>query len=159
MEDALIAVEQRAESFARELDYHRHVFPVEIFCSWAEVPEETQTHIVAFCKRYEMTQDQVVRKLFRSILAVRGVKLRTRALGEVIGAIADLGLVPNRAEWDELTKLRNALAHDYSLTPTELAPIINRAWTLSPRLIETVDRVKSYVTTHGLLLDRDSSDA
>ncbi len=152
LEDALIALRQRKARFIDELSDHADVFPLP-----ADAPvDETKHlsfHVAAFSKRYEMTQDQVVRRLFRSVAAAKGVTLRTKALGELITMMHRLGIVEDIDRWHEITKVRNALAHDYLLTVTQLTACINKAWHFAPDLIAMIDRVDSYVTDNHLLTD------
>lgn len=107
--------------------------------------------MAAFTKRYEMTQDLVTRRLFRSVLAVSGVKMRTSKLAQVVEAMAQLGIVRDLKLWEEITKLRNSFAHDYALTFGEIVPLLNEAWRYAPILIDMVDRIDRYVAEHRLL--------
>jgi uncharacterized protein with HEPN domain len=153
LEDALIAVRQRIDTFSGELKAHAEIFPLAMDVT-IEMTARVRVEMDAFSKRYEMTQDQIVRKLFRSVLAVeRGVVLRTKALGDVIDAMAQLGVVHNAAEWHEITKLRNMLAHDYMVTRTDAVALLNQAWRFAPKLVEMVARVEAFVASRNLLAE------
>lgn len=157
LEDALAAVGRRIGTFAGELRYHADTFPLSHDVD-LENASNLWVEMDAFSKRFEMTQDQVVRRLFRSVLAVeRGLVVRTKALGEVIEAMAQLEVIENAAEWHEITKLRNTLAHDYTITRRDAAALLNQAWAFAPKLIAVFARVETHVTKHGLLDERSSS--
>ncbi len=151
LEDALLAARQRADSFADELLYHATSMPLDALLDWSKPSAEIQTEMAAFTKRYEMTQDLITRRLFRSVLAVRGTAVRTKALADVVGAMTVLGIVPDPRRWDEITKLRNSFAHDYALSFAEVVPLLNQAWQFAPDLIGMVGRVERFVAEHDLL--------
>lgn len=155
--DALVAVRQRTDRFAEELKDHAAILPLDPNRDWSEVSSELDTHVTAFIKRFEMTQDQITRKLFRSVLAVKGTTLRTGALADVVLAMARLGVVRDAPHWEEITKLRNVFAHDYMLTFAELVPKVNEAWNYSPDLIEMVGHVEQFVADHRLLAEQEKS--
>lgn len=157
LEDALALMRRRIDRFSRELHSHMHVFPLSPSTSWDDLDDDTLMHVAAFTKRFELTQDQIVRKLFRSVLAVEGVKTRTKALGDVIEGVAKLGIA-DHARWNEITKLRNTLAHDYSMTPETFTPSLNAAWASANELIEMVTTVEHYVAAHDLLPNKGDND-
>ena len=151
LEDALAAARQRADRFADELRTHQRSLPLDPGADWSSPGDDLTTEMAAFTKRYEMTHDLIARRLFRSVLAVRGIKLRTQALTQVIEAMTGLGVVTDPARWDEITKLRNSFAHDYMLTFAKLVPLLNQAWAFAPDLIGMVARVEHHVADHQLL--------
>ena len=151
LQDALAAARQRVDRFANELRTHGRWLPLDPGTDWSDPSDALTTEMAAFTKRYEMTQDVVTRRLFRSVLAVRGTMLRTQALAQVMEAMAALGVVTDAARWEEITKLRNSFAHDYMLTFAKLVPLLNQAWVFAPDLIDMVARVERHVAAHGLL--------
>ncbi len=155
LEDALAALRQRKESFERELRYHSATFPLDSE-SDPKGDFDLSTAIAAFAKRYEMTQDMVVRRGFRSVAAVRGRLVRAKAMGELFSIVAELGLIDDVGHWNEITKVRNMLAHDYALKRGEIIALINSAWALDPDLIAMIDRLDTYVTENRLLGENDN---
>lgn len=151
LEDALDVVRQRIATFADELTMHASFFPLSLDADWDNVPRDLQTNIAAFSKRYEMTADHLVRKLFRSILANSGSVPRTKAIGDVIRGVAALGVINDEVLWDDIVATRNTLAHDYMMKPRTLAPVINKAWQYAPVLIAAADRADTYINDQGLL--------
>lgn len=154
LEDALTALRQRQQRFAEEIAYHAQVFPL----SSDSLPADTlemRTHLAAFAKRYEMTQDQIVRRLFRSVAAVTGVSVRNRGIGQLIDSMHAIGIIDDVEKWHQITRVRNELAHDYALTLTELTTCINEAWHFSPDLIAMIDRVDAHIAEHNLLADEN----
>ncbi|WP_373486852.1 hypothetical protein [Blastomonas sp.] len=154
LEDALVALRQRQQRFREELADHAQVFPLSL----DNLPPDTlamRTHLAAFAKRYEMTQDQIVRRLFRSVAAVTGIVVRAKGIGELIETMHALGIVEDVDKWHQITRVRNELAHDYALTVPELARCINEAWDFSPDLIAMIDKVDRYVAERTLLADKD----
>ena len=153
LEDALAAAQQRAATFAEELRYHAQTLPLDQQLDWSKPDPALQTEMAAFTKRYEMTQDLITRRLFRSVLAVKGKQVRAKALPSVVAEMAKLGIIDDLREWDEITKLRNSFAHDYAMTFVEIVPLLNQAWHFAPRLLTAVDRVARFVADHGLLTE------
>lgn len=158
LEDALAAARQRAATFARELDLHAHILPLDPREDWSQPSDDVRMEMDAFVKRYEMTQDLITRRLFRSVLAVRGQVLRGRSLAVVVGEMEALGIVEDAPRWEEITKLRNSFAHDYALTFAEIVPLINQAWTFSPDLLAMIWRVDRFAATHDLLASEPNHD-
>ena len=151
LEDSLAAALQRAATFEDELKQHARTFPLDPARDWRSPSDDLQTEMAAFTKRYEMTHDIVTRRLFRSILAVRGTALRTNALVHVVGEMHSLGIVDDLPLWDQLTKLRNSFAHDYAMRFADIVPMLNQAWTFAPILVEMIGRVDRYVVANNLL--------
>lgn len=155
LEDALAAARQRAASFRAELAHHARTLPLDPKADWSAPDFDLRTEMAAFVKRFEMTQDLVSRRLFRSVLAVRGTRLRTAALAQVVNAMAALGVVHDAPRWDEITKLRNSFSHDYAMAFGAVVPLINQAWDFAPDLLDMIDRVDRYVAAEGLLQTGD----
>lgn len=151
LEDALAAARQRASSFTKELDQHARSLPLDPFGDWSAPSSELEMEMAAFTKRYEMTQDLITHRLFRSVLAVRGRIVRGNATAVVVAEMAELGIVEDAAQWDSITKLRNSFAHDYALTFDEIVPLLNQAWAFSTSLLDMIARVDRYVADHKLL--------
>ncbi len=151
LEDALVATRLRIASFREELAEHAQAFPLPDFDTWDAAPVGIRTHIAAFSKRFEMTQDHVVRKMFRSIIAISGQVVRMKSLGDVIDASADLGVISDATTWHRITAVRNILAHDYMIRPASFIPVINEAWSYAPLLIEGGERGDVFVLTNNLL--------
>lgn len=149
--DNLAAVRQQAARFASKLKDHAPFLPID---PSVEPQAAVRVNITAFIKRFELMQDQVSRKLFRSVLAVRGVLVRASGLAQVVGAMAELGIIDDLARWRRVTELRNIFAHDYMLAFEVLARLVNEAWQLCPSLIEMVSRVERYVAREQLLEER-----
>ena len=107
--------------------------------------------MAAFAKRYEMTQDVVTRRLFRSVLVAHGLAFRSRQVADIVRAAAELGLVADPARWEEITKLRNSFAHDYMLSFAELVPLLNQAWVFAPDLVAAVEGAERHINDLHLL--------
>ena len=157
LEDALAFVGQRIATFADEIRSHAASFPLDRDADF-QTPSVLWVEMDAFSKRYEMTQDQIVRKLFRSVLAVeRGIVVRNKSLGDVIEAMAQIGIVADAGEWHKITNVRNMLAHDYLVTRRDAARLLNQAWEFAPKLIDMFAKVDAHVSRHVLLDEgRDS---
>ncbi len=158
LEDALIAARQRAATFAQELAYHAKTLPLDPMQPWDNPSSGLQTDMAAFTKRYEMTHDLVTRRLFRSVLAVKGTIVRTQSLANVVRSMAEFGIVSDLARWDEITKLRNSLAHDYALSFAATVRLLNQAWQFSTDLLDMIARVDRYVAEHELLAPGANDD-
>lgn len=154
--DALIAARQRADRFVTELAGHAKVLPLDATSTWTDPAPDLLTEMAAFAKRYEMTQDLLTRRLFRSVLAVQGRRFRTAAQAEVMNAIAEIGIIDDAERWEEITKLRNSLAHDYAMTFSQIVPLLNQAWEFSRDLTSMVATVERFVATNGLLDEAQS---
>lgn len=151
----MIAGRRRIERFRSEIEEHSVTLPLDPERDWSEPSAALETEMAAFTKRYEMTQDIITRRVFRSILAVQGRSFRAKSLADIVLGAAALGVLHDAARWDFITKLRNSFAHDYALTFANIVPLLNQAWTFAPDLIAAFERADEYVAANQLLISRE----
>ena len=97
----------------------------------------------AFRVRYCDLQDCLGNKVFRSIL-----NLEEEASGsnlDILNKMEKRRILNSFNEWKELREIRNLFAHDYPETDEEKAEILNVAYSITLKLVSTIDNVIDYM--------------
>lgn len=105
----------------------------------------------AFQKRFETLQDTLANPVFRAVVAAEFAEAKVQTLRDVLNLMEKLGVIDRVADWDLIRQARNRLAHEYPTRPDRQAAQLNDAWTLAPRLLDTLDRVERVARERGLI--------
>lgn len=99
----------------------------------------------ALTSRFARLNDFLLQRVFRTLdqveLADEGTGLDRLQRAEA------RGLISSAERWRELRLLRNAIAHDYLIESADR--VLRESLAAAPELIETAERVGSYVATKG----------
>jgi len=99
----------------------------------------------ALTSRFARLNDFLLQRVFRTLdqveLADEGTGLDRLQRAEA------RGLISSAERWRELRLLRNAIAHDYLIESADR--VLRESLATAPELIETAERVGSYVATKG----------
>jgi len=96
-----------------------------------------------FLKMVESLQDQINARVFRGILAAGGVNMAGLLPRDIANRMEGLGVLDDAKAWREMTDFRNVIAHDYAPDPVRQAQLLNRAFDVTPYLIQTLERAKT----------------
>lgn len=62
-----------------------------------------------------------------------------------IHTLERLGMIDRFDVWDDMRKIRNHIAHEYPDHPELNAIYLNQVYDLAPKLLATLERMKTYV--------------
>lgn len=97
----------------------------------------------AYLKRFEQLQDVLSNRLGRAVLAKIGDDVSVYAARAAFDRLESIGGLRSADAFFEITKLRHRLAHDYPASPDDQAATLNRAWAVTPALLEAYDSLSA----------------
>ena len=97
----------------------------------------------AFRVRYCDLQDCLGNKVFRSILNLEEETPGSNL--DILNKMEKRLILNSFNDWKELREIRNLFAHDYPETDEEKAEILNVAYSITLKLVSTIDNVIDYM--------------
>lgn len=142
--DALEAAERVARSLKLSMDElagRMPVMPAEV----NDLDRRTEIGVLAFLKSFEQLQDVMSRRLFRAILAEAGEDVGRMTALDTFSRLARIGAIEDAERFNEITKLRHRLAHEYPMEDEKRARRINEAWEFAPVLLAELRNAAAFI--------------
>ena len=100
-------------------------------------------YIDQFLFRFSKLQDTMGEKLFTTLLFMLGEDYSSKSMIDVLNRLEKLGLI-DRVKWISFRKIRNEVAHEYSLNVGELVDNLNAIFEIKDELINCYDVIFHY---------------
>lgn len=98
-----------------------------------------------FVNRFSKLQDLMGAKIFEAVINYAGKSTDSMTLIDLLHTLEKLGLIDNATTWKDLRKMRNHLSHEYPDAPEIVADYLNEAFSMTPVLIETLNKLEAFV--------------
>lgn len=147
-QEALIAAEALAAHAERLRGRLSGYFPLK--------PEEDRRddaileQLHAMLRMFEQLYDLIARRLFRGAIALVDEDPSALSAKALVLRLEQLGAVSSRADWIRLGETRNALVHDYPVTPAAFAGQANLAAASLDLLVAQLRTIAAYLRAEGL---------
>lgn len=109
--------------------------------------------VLAYLKRFEQFEDVLNRTLKALSKIMEHGKIERLTSRDVTRRAHALGILESEKVWADAVRTRNALAHEYPLSPVKRAEQLAAAWTTRDTLIRTWDAIQRFIDEEGLLDD------
>jgi hypothetical protein len=100
-----------------------------------------------FVNRFSKLQDLMGAKIFKAVIDYAGESTDPMTFIDRLNVLEKLGLIDNTDAWKDLREMRNHLAHEYPDAPETVANYLNKAFSMTSTLIETLSRIEEFVDT------------
>lgn len=100
-----------------------------------------------FVNRFSKLQDLMGAKIFKAVIDYAGESTDPMTFIDRLNTLEKLGLIDNTDAWKDLREMRNHLAHEYPDAPETVANYLNKAFSMTSTLIETLTRIEEFVDT------------
>ncbi|MDC3221612.1 hypothetical protein OAT97_00755 [Gammaproteobacteria bacterium] len=121
--------------------------------SYQSLTADEVGYIDQFLFRFAKLQDTLGQKLFKQTLIMLGEYTETMPLIDILNKLEKLEIIELRSKWEDLSKIRNKLTHDYECLPNIAAAIINEVYDNLGLLIIFFERIYNYLIAKGILTD------
>lgn len=121
--------------------------------SYQSLTADEVGYIDQFFFRFAKLQDTLVQKLFKQTLIMLGEYTETMPLIDILNKLEKLEIIELRSKWEDLSKTRNKLTHDYECFPNIATAIINEVYDNLGLLISFFERICNYLIAKGVLND------
>ncbi|HTG39934.1 HepT-like ribonuclease domain-containing protein [Sphingomonas sp.] len=102
----------------------------------------------ALLKAVEQAQD-ILARMFRTYLLAEQIDLSTMTARDIANRMEKYGLLDSADQWSALVRLRNRLAHEYPVSPTEQLERVTDALAAVPQLRGIRDTLVSNLHAKG----------
>ncbi len=138
---ALKSAREVARRLHDSADALRAVLPVT-GTSLAHMPEKFRTEADALLHRFRTLHGLLTGRILPAVLDREGFESRGKSPRELGDLLASMGLIPDAARFDTLTRLRDRLRDAFPIDPGEEAELVNHCAKLAPDLIALLERVE-----------------
>lgn len=138
---ALASAREVARRLHDSADALRAVLPVT-GTSLAHMPEKFRTEADAMLHRFRTLHGLLTGRILPAALDAKGLESRGKSPRELADLLASMGLVPDAARFDALTRLRDRLRDAFPIDPAEEAEMVNLCARLAPDLIALLERLE-----------------
>lgn len=155
LEALLEAVERVSTGFdeARELLEPVPVSPAE----FEKLDKVQRIAAAALLKRFEQLQDLLAR-LLRTALLADGADISAMTARDIANRMEKLGALPDAAQWSQVVRLRNRLAHEYPVSRLEQFNRLSSALAQVEVLRAAHASLLSFLQAQGLMKPLSYSD-
>lgn len=112
--------------------------------------DEDVERLQAFLRFFEQLYDVIGRRLFRGAIALVDEGVQLLSAKALALRLEQLGAIESRADWLLLGEVRNALVHDYAVTPEAFANQLNMADASLDRLLANLRQIGVFLRDEGL---------
>lgn len=111
--------------------------------SYTSLTEDEIAHVDQFLFRYSKLQDAMGEKLFITLLLLLEEPVSNKPFIDILNRLEKLELLYTE-DWLRLRKIRNNVAHEYSLESEEIVVSLNRIYESSDLLISIFDGIEEF---------------
>ena len=115
------------------------------------LPTDDETLVLAYLKRFEQFEDVLNRTLKALSKIMELGKIERLTARDVTHRAYVLGILDDEKLWADAVRTRNALAHEYPLSPAKRANQLAQGWASRTTLDVTWAAIQRFVAVEGLL--------
>jgi hypothetical protein len=125
--------------------------------SYTNLTENEISYLDQFLYRFSKLQDSMGEKLFITVLILLDENIKNKAFIDILNRLEQLGLLIAN-DWRELRKIRNSIAHEYSLNQLELINNLNNIFTKTVILYQIYKNIYEFSKNKFLFIKQNENE-
>ena len=97
-----------------------------------------------FIVRFSKLQDVMGAKLFPAVLELTQEQGELSTFIDKLNRLEKIGAIDSSSEWLQLREMRNQFAHDYPEDPEIQTSLLNKALSMSERILAILNRISAF---------------